>query len=560
MAHFTLRGATFAAGVATVLGGPVPAQPPATLDKPVTFIHGFNSNGTTWSVTQEEIRRTMRARTCAPNLTSLASMNLQAGEIDSQIEPVFGSSPSVKMPFVAHSQGGPVSRKYARQAEAHINGLATIGSPHLGTPIAYHALTGEVFYWLDWVYSNARYPALWYGANDPEFDLPIYGGIGSFAVDIFDSWVVSLLNPFVSFLCGFGGVCQGQGTFCGQPNPPSICEHPPNSVFHQQLAATTAQESQVLANGRISIVGTVSSENAMWRLAGGDVAATAMAVSRALMQVAYGEMFFHYLYHENALLAANAGLWLDGIAVIEDMDDAWSTAVADAPSAPHDGFIPAASQRMANETAVLTVPNVVHTKETLEHGTIRQALQLLDIQLRPAGSVAVVVPAQTAVTVTAGVSTTLSAQARDVLYNLLSGKTFTWTSRHGGIASVTTNGVVTGVAPGSAVLEVVSEGYGALVDVTVVPATPLTGVTISGPSTGYSNQPSSFTAAPAGGTTPYAYAWSVDGVVRQTGVSASFSWTSGNSYTVSVVVTHAGAGSAGASKSVTITNCGQQVC
>jgi hypothetical protein len=551
-----LRRAWFIALGYLSLGTDAAAQPPATLDKPITFVHGFNSNGTTWLATQEQIRRDMRARTFAPSLSALSSMNIQAGEVNAQIEPVFGSSSTVKMPFVAHSQGGPVARAYARLTNPHINGLATIGSPHQGTPIAYHALTGEVFLWLDWVYNNALYPIQWYEANDPEFGLPPSGIVGSFAIDLCDSWVLNLLNPWVPFICGFG-ICQGIS--CAPAQPPSICQHAPNSAFHQQLVTTAAVEPQVLSTGRVSIVGTVSSTNAMWRLAGDNVA-NAMAVSKAFLQVAYGELFFDYLYHPNYLLAANAGLWLDGIDAILDMDDAWSTAVAGAPNAAHDGFIPAWSQRMVNETAFIPVANVIHTKETLEHVPIRQAMQLLGVELRPAGSVAVVVPNQTAVTVTLGTNASLTAQARDVLYNVLNGKTFSWQSRSPVVAAVTTSGVVTGLAPGAAVLEVISEGYGALVDVTVVAGAPLTGVTIGGPSSGYSSQPSYFTATPAGGTTPFAYSWSVDGTVRQTGSSSNFSWTAGSSYTLEVVVTHAGTGSAMASRFVTITNSGQQAC
>jgi hypothetical protein len=206
---------------------------------------------------------------------------------------------------------------------------------------------------------------------------------------------------------------------------------------------------------------------------------------------------------------------------------------------------------------------MAHTEQTsAAFSELRQGLIALNlgIQDRPSNSVAAVVVTPDAAHVSIGSAQPLVAQAKNVQLNNLSGKTFSWTSRSPSVATVSPSGVVTGVSTGTAVIEAISEGYGGLATITVSPGTPFTSLTITGPSTGYSNSPSYFSAVVGGGTTPLQYAWNVDGVVRQTGTNANFQWTSPYSYVVGVVVTHAGSGQIDAAKSVNITWCGQQIC
>lgn len=86
----------------------------------------------------------------------------------------------------------------------------------------------------------------------------------------------------------------------------------------------------------------------------------------------------------------------------------------------------------------------------------------------PAVSTVAIVPGP-AVSLVAGGTVQLSATTRDAQGNLLTNRTIAWTSSADAIASVSTAGLVTAVAPGSAQVTATSEGRSASVAVTVTP-------------------------------------------------------------------------------------------
>lgn len=85
---------------------------------------------------------------------------------------------------------------------------------------------------------------------------------------------------------------------------------------------------------------------------------------------------------------------------------------------------------------------------------------------------------------------------------------------------------------------------------------PLTGVSISGPSSGNTEQTLTFTASPdpADATTPITYTWSTDGLVSGQGTAtATYRWNTAGTKTVQVTASNCG-GSANASHSIEITS------
>jgi len=72
-----------------------------------------------------------------------------------------------------------------------------------------------------------------------------------------------------------------------------------------------------------------------------------------------------------------------------------------------------------------------------------------------------------------GKTTTLKATARDASGNVLAGRTINWTSSSANVASVDGNGVVTGVAAGTATITAASEGKTATASITVKQDTPV---------------------------------------------------------------------------------------
>ena len=93
----------------------------------------------------------------------------------------------------------------------------------------------------------------------------------------------------------------------------------------------------------------------------------------------------------------------------------------------------------------------------------------------PVASVSVA-PATPSVTV--GLTVQLTATTRDANNNVLTGRTVTWSSSNTGIATVSSSGVVTGVAAGSATITATSEGKSGTASVTVTPV-PVATVSVS---------------------------------------------------------------------------------
>lgn len=538
-------------GYGTVLRG----QAPVTLDKPVTFVHGFGSSGSTWNLTSLSTLQLLRARTFSPDLSPFAAMDgVQAQQLLSAINGYFTANPTERMPLVAHSQGGQVSRAYARLAGNRINGLVTVGSPHLGTPIATAALSGRLQLDLNTVHNFVLEPITWYSQNDPQFNNPFQ--IGG-PVGWVDDFVQAILNPWAQYLCGYFGVCNLVG---GQLTPSAV-QHQPGSVFHQTLAQSASVENQVLGGNRVSIVGTVSPVNAMFRLVSPTVQYAAAVIKEGAVLAYLGE-YFEYSSHPSPILAQHASKWFTGASAIQfGYDLAWSGIVADNATMAHDGFIPEWSQVMNGSTLTIPVGDIAHTEETTGTAAeVRQGLSWIGVAPRPAGSVAYVAPIPTQATMSVGSVLPISVQLRDIYWVPLSGKAVTWVSRSPSIASVSATGVVTALSPGQANIESISEGYGAFTALTVIPYTPLSAVSIGGPTAGYANQQLSYTAQVSSGATPLTYAWTVNGATQQQGSNASFQWVAGASYQVGVTVTDNIGAQVGATRYVAITSCGQQIC
>lgn len=95
--------------------------------------------------------------------------------------------------------------------------------------------------------------------------------------------------------------------------------------------------------------------------------------------------------------------------------------------------------------------------------------------------VATVTVAPSTATVSVQGTVPLSATVRDAAGNTLSGRTVTWTTSDAAVATVSSSGVVTGVAPGTATITATSEGKSGTATVTVALA-PVATVTVQ-PST-----------------------------------------------------------------------------
>src|SRR5204863_7628143 len=82
-----------------------------------------------------------------------------------------------------------------------------------------------------------------------------------------------------------------------------------------------------------------------------------------------------------------------------------------------------------------------------------------------------------------GTTVALTATTLDSAGNTLTGRTLTWSSSNGAVATVSGSGVVTGAAVGTATITATSEGKGGSATITV-PTVPVATVTVAPPSAG----------------------------------------------------------------------------
>jgi uncharacterized protein YjdB len=98
----------------------------------------------------------------------------------------------------------------------------------------------------------------------------------------------------------------------------------------------------------------------------------------------------------------------------------------------------------------------------------------------PAPVVTTVTVAPTSASVVAGATTTLQATVKDQNGNVMTGQAVTWSTNNAAVATVNSNGVVTGVAAGSATITATSSGKAGTSNITVTAVAPVvTTVTVA---------------------------------------------------------------------------------
>jgi predicted alpha/beta hydrolase family esterase len=130
-------------------------------DRPLVFVHGFKSDGTTWNETTSRLRVQLAITATQPWLAWRAPFTDQAAELESKIHRGTAS------PFaIAHSNGGPVIREWSKVRP--LSGLLTLSSPNQGAPIANNA-GAFAMYNANIVTSLLNVNAAFSDPNDPQF-------------------------------------------------------------------------------------------------------------------------------------------------------------------------------------------------------------------------------------------------------------------------------------------------------------------------------------------------------------------------------------------------------
>jgi pimeloyl-ACP methyl ester carboxylesterase len=141
------------------------ARPAAAQDRLTVFLHGFNSNASTWADTATRLEARLQITKALPELPWHVPFDAQANHLNT-----LAAGAPANMVLVGHSNGGLVARQLSTKRP--VGGIVTLGSPHLGAPLARHIegvtssylFTGEklsVLLFMVGATGNNRFTGIW---------------------------------------------------------------------------------------------------------------------------------------------------------------------------------------------------------------------------------------------------------------------------------------------------------------------------------------------------------------------------------------------------------------
>jgi pimeloyl-ACP methyl ester carboxylesterase len=137
-------------------------------DRLTVFLHGFNSNAGTWWGTATRLQGRLQLAPAVPELPWHLPFDAQANHLNALANNAGAPADTV---VVGHSNGGLVARQLSTKRP--LGGMVTLGSPHLGAPLAnhiqgaaYHYLyTGQELSTLLWMlgaYHTNQFSGIWF--------------------------------------------------------------------------------------------------------------------------------------------------------------------------------------------------------------------------------------------------------------------------------------------------------------------------------------------------------------------------------------------------------------
>jgi pimeloyl-ACP methyl ester carboxylesterase len=97
-------------------------------ERPVVFVHGLRSDGSTWRSTADRLQAMLDLRAGTPDLSAGALYEVQGDQLAVQT-----ASLGHDVVAIGHSNGGLVARQWSLNRP--VSALVTIGTPHRGAPI-----------------------------------------------------------------------------------------------------------------------------------------------------------------------------------------------------------------------------------------------------------------------------------------------------------------------------------------------------------------------------------------------------------------------------------------
>lgn len=347
--HASISVAVLAAAMFCVVPtGRVEAQP---ADRPVAFVHGISSDGGTWATMAPYLASVYRIRTAQPSLPSSghAAFESQAVALKSGLQ-----GDTTQVILVAHSNGGIVSR-LARKNGLDVQSITTMGSTHLGAPLAANVLNGKVGAWggqliFKLTDAFAQAPSSWWSW--------IRGILNVFRIAA-DQWVSTIQTGISLFTSSWAVLPEMvpfgafQSNVIGQPD----VHGSPESAIPNRVSIQVFTQQPTTG---IFFAGTLPAH----RTAGIVSRTATIAIYTMLSQYYQSSAWTASPYSQKrADHSAAAVRFAAGAAALLAMDAKWCEGIGAAPAtftiAPNgcglsDGVVPLANQYWTGATSILT--------------------------------------------------------------------------------------------------------------------------------------------------------------------------------------------------------------
>ena len=309
----TLIGCRARGALRIIMMAGVLANVAAAQDTALVMLHGFNSDGGTWANAASFLRDRLQVTAVRPSLNWVRSEAEQADSLARFLNTnALTSNPARRMPFVAHSNGGLVSREYSRLG-GRLSNLVTVATPHRGVFLANAFLAGMVTDYMGYLLNTLYNPIGYYGTHDPA--IPSVLQLAFQQGDLMIDWTAAMLWN----VCANAAACRlATGELA-----PVVIDLAEQSQATQTLntGSNLDREAQAIA-GRVGLWTLLHPQNAHFRMLTPDDADTWIVI-RELAILGYFYAYDHYRYHEDFAFQYNSDLWLLGIYAMVDMDADW---------------------------------------------------------------------------------------------------------------------------------------------------------------------------------------------------------------------------------------------
>ena len=188
------------------LAGAAATEARAQAEQPTVFAHGVKSDSGTWHFMAGYLKNELQISPVAKTTTWYKREATQSAQLIQALNSDGRTAyAGHTLPFVAHSNGGLVARRFSLDDAADRNrmlNLVTIATPHAGAQLANNFIAGNFVAYSEQLSSALFDPVNYYSSNDPAWP--------SWVGNAIDAWN-GAWQPFTTqlnqMLCAVGGMC-----------------------------------------------------------------------------------------------------------------------------------------------------------------------------------------------------------------------------------------------------------------------------------------------------------------------------------------------------------------